>query len=213
MLACAPSSTGRLAVTRIPHASFKLVRILASGRYLDSSARNIFQIQGDVLIKPRRSARSCARSALGSTHPPHRVPMPAVRPAWSPLELVAVAQSLLAQVRSAPSSLPRLQARSKAPQTPGSRQATQVAAATLAHLRPLPEGGFVYRLNRGKTLQDGPKVGGSPDKPLLGAAATALQAWLDAAQLTEGAVLSRVGEAGGPGTERSRHCTDHPAPR
>ena len=74
----------------------------------------------------------------------------------------------------------------------GGRRRSEVAAATLAHLRPLPEGGFVYRLDQGKTLQDGPKVGGSPDKPLLGAAATALQAWLDAAQLTEGPLLRRV---------------------
>lgn len=62
----------------------------------------------------------------------------------------------------------------------------------MAHLRPLPEGGFVYRLDQGKTLQDGPKVGGSPDKPLVGAAAVALQAWLEAAKLTEGALFRRV---------------------
>jgi len=74
----------------------------------------------------------------------------------------------------------------------GGRRRSEVAAATLAHLRPLPGGGFVYRLDQGKTLQDGPKVGGSPDKPLLGAAATALQVWLDAAQLTEGALFRRV---------------------
>jgi len=59
-------------------------------------------------------------------------------------------------------------------------------------MRKLPDGGFVYHLDQGKTLQSGPKVGDSPDKPLLGAAATALQAWLDAAQLTEGALFRRV---------------------
>ncbi len=53
----------------------------------------------------------------------------------------------------------------------GGRRRSEVAAATLAHLRPLPEGGFVYRLDQGKTLQDRP---------------------LDAAQLTEGALLRRV---------------------
>ncbi len=74
----------------------------------------------------------------------------------------------------------------------GGRRRSEVAAATLAHLRPLPEGGFVYRLDQGKTLQDGPKVGGSPDKPLVGAAAVALQAWLEAAKLTEGALFRRV---------------------
>ncbi|ARZ74628.1 site-specific integrase [Stenotrophomonas maltophilia] len=74
----------------------------------------------------------------------------------------------------------------------GGRRRSEVAAATLAHLRALPEGGFVYHLDQGKTLQDGPKAGGSPDKPLLGAAATALQAWLDAAKLAEGALFRRV---------------------
>lgn len=74
----------------------------------------------------------------------------------------------------------------------GGRRRSEVAAANLAHLRALPEGGFVYHLDQGKTLQDGPKAGGSPDKQLLGAAATALQAWLDAAKLTEGALFRRV---------------------
>ncbi|KOQ65815.1 integrase [Stenotrophomonas maltophilia] len=82
----------------------------------------------------------------------------------------------------------------------GGRRRSEVAAATLAHLRALPEGGFVYHLDQGKTLQDGPKAGGSPDKPLLGAAATALQAWLDAAKLIEGALFRRVwGDRVGPG--------------
>ncbi|WP_240196384.1 MULTISPECIES: site-specific integrase [Stenotrophomonas] len=74
----------------------------------------------------------------------------------------------------------------------GGRRRSEVAAASLTHLRQLPDGGFVYHLDQGKTLQSGPKVGDSPDKPLLGAAATALQAWLDAAQLTEGALFRRV---------------------
>lgn len=74
----------------------------------------------------------------------------------------------------------------------GGRRRSEMAAATLANLRALPEGGFVYHLDQGKTLQDGPKAGGSPDKPLLGAAATALQAWLDAAKLKEGALFRRV---------------------
>ncbi|HDS1215934.1 TPA: tyrosine-type recombinase/integrase [Stenotrophomonas maltophilia] len=82
----------------------------------------------------------------------------------------------------------------------GGRRRSEVAAATLAHLRALPEGGFVYHLDQGKTLQDGPKAGGSPDKPLLGAAAAALQAWLDAAKLIEGALFRRVwGDRVGPG--------------
>lgn len=39
-------------------------------------------------------------------------------------------------------------------------------------------------------MQDGPRAGGSPDKPLL-AVAAALQAWLDAVGLTEGALFRR----------------------
>jgi len=89
--------------------------------------------------------------------------------------------------------------------TSGGRRRSEVAAATLAHLRTLPEGGFVYRLDQGKTLQDGPHAGGSPDKPLLGAAAAALQAWLAAAALTEGALFPRVwGDRVATAIERSR---------
>ncbi|WP_313140350.1 integrase [Stenotrophomonas sp.] len=72
----------------------------------------------------------------------------------------------------------------------GGRRRSEVAAATVANLRALPEGGFVYHLDQGKTLQDGPHAGGSPDKPLLGAAAAAL---------TEGALFRRVwGDRIGP---------------
>lgn len=74
----------------------------------------------------------------------------------------------------------------------GGRRRSEVAAATLANLRALPEGGYVYYLDQGKTLQDGPRVGASPDKPLLGAAAIALQAWLDAAGITEGPLFRRI---------------------
>lgn len=82
----------------------------------------------------------------------------------------------------------------------GGRRRSEVAAATVAQLRALPHGGFAYYLDRGKTLQDGPKAGGSPDKPLLGTAATALQAWLEAAELTDRALFRRVwGDRVGPG--------------
>lgn len=55
----------------------------------------------------------------------------------------------------------------------GGRRRSEVAAATLAHLRPLPDGGFVYHLDQGKTLQAQPP-------------------WLDAAKLKEGALFRRV---------------------
>ena len=137
---------------RIPHAAFKLIRIFASGRYLDSSAWNNFQIQGDVLITPEghkfpaadlawwalairqaEAFRTLMRKQRPADHASTSQGSDAGRQAgMEPLELAAVAQSLLSQVGSAPSSLPRLQARSKAPQTPGSRQATQVGSEGVA---------------------------------------------------------------------------------
>lgn len=77
--------------------------------------------------------------------------------------------------------------------------AAGVAAATLAHLRALPEGEFVYHPDQGKPLQDGPRPGSSPNKPPLSAVVVALRAWLDAAGLTEGGGgrvrVERVGSA------------------
>lgn len=47
------------------------------------------------------------------------------------------------------------------------RRQSETAHATLSKLSPI-EGGYLYHLDVGKTLQDGVKAGGSPDKPLLG---------------------------------------------
>lgn len=62
----------------------------------------------------------------------------------------------------------------------------------LANLRPLRDGGFTYLLDSGKTLQAGPVAGGSPDKPILGEAAQALQDWLQAADIVDGPIFRRV---------------------
>ncbi len=74
----------------------------------------------------------------------------------------------------------------------GGRRRSEVAEATVNHLTRLPEGGYTYRLDHGKTLQSGPVVGSSPDKPILGEAATALQDWLDVAEITDGPLFRRV---------------------
>lgn len=74
----------------------------------------------------------------------------------------------------------------------GGRRRSEVAHATMANLRPLPDRGFTYLLDSGKTLQAGPAAGGSPDKPILGEAAQALQNWLQAADIVDGPIFRRV---------------------
>lgn len=82
----------------------------------------------------------------------------------------------------------------------GGRRRSEVAAADLADLRRTGERGYVYRLEQGKTLQDGPKANSTPDKPILGAAADALAAWLETSELTEGPIFRRLwGGTVGPG--------------
>lgn len=82
----------------------------------------------------------------------------------------------------------------------GGRRRSEIAAADLADLRPLPEGGFVYRLEHSKTQQAGPSATATPDKPILGVAAIALVAWLSASGLSEGPIFRRLwGARVGPG--------------
>lgn len=82
----------------------------------------------------------------------------------------------------------------------GGRRRSEIAAADMTDLRALPEGGYVYWLGHSKTQQAGPSATSTPDKPVLGAAAVALRAWLDAAKLTEGPLFRRLwGERVGPG--------------
>lgn len=64
------------------------------------------------------------------------------------------------------------------------RRRSEAAHATLSKLAPI-DGGYLYHLDVGKTLQDGVKAGGSPDKPLLGPSAEAFRAWIEAAGLQE----------------------------
>jgi integrase len=74
----------------------------------------------------------------------------------------------------------------------GGRRRSEVAAADMADLRRIDVRTYIYRLEHGKTLQDGPKATSTPDKPILGVAADALAAWLDAASLTEGPIFRRL---------------------
>ncbi|UUS13707.1 site-specific integrase [Stenotrophomonas sp. CD2] len=74
----------------------------------------------------------------------------------------------------------------------GGRRRSEVAQATMANLTRLQEGGFTYRLDVGKTLQAGPATGSSPDKPILGEAAVALQEWIAAAHIVDGPIFRRV---------------------
>lgn len=132
---------------RIPHSAFKLLRILASGRYLAEPAWTNFQVSDDVLVTPEghkfpagdlswwalairqaeafRSIMRQQRLAKSSVTQADKVDAAAGNGAGAKvpdaasmdaIELAVVAKYLLSQVRSAPSSLPRLQARCRAPQ-------------------------------------------------------------------------------------------------
>jgi len=82
----------------------------------------------------------------------------------------------------------------------GGRRRSEVAAADLADLRRIAPDAYLYRLEHGKTLQDGPKANATPDKPILGVAADALTAWLEASGLQEGPIFRRLwGDTIGPG--------------
>lgn len=82
----------------------------------------------------------------------------------------------------------------------GGRRRSEIAAADVADLRRLTDGGFVYRLEYSKTQQAGPSASSTPDKPVLGAAGAALAAWLEAAGLTDGPIFRRLwGDRVGPG--------------
>lgn len=74
----------------------------------------------------------------------------------------------------------------------GGRRRSEVAAADFADLKRLPEGGYLYRLQHSKTQQAGPSANSTPDKPVLGVAAEALEAWICASGLTEGRIFRRL---------------------
>lgn len=74
----------------------------------------------------------------------------------------------------------------------GGRRRSEVAAADVSDLERLPDGGFLYRLHFSKTQQSGPSSGSTPEKPVLGVAAEALDTWLKASGVTAGPIFRRL---------------------
>ncbi|WP_375136902.1 tyrosine-type recombinase/integrase [Sphaerotilus hippei] len=73
----------------------------------------------------------------------------------------------------------------------GGRRRSEVTAATLANVRRQADGSYLYTLNHSKTNQAGRD---RPDnrKPVVGVAAQALAAWLQASGVVEGAIFRRI---------------------
>lgn len=82
----------------------------------------------------------------------------------------------------------------------GGRRRSEVARAQFADLRRVRPDAYAYRLEFSKTQQSGPGAKSTPDKPILGAAAAALTAWIEASGLSEGAIFRRLygQRVGGP---------------
>ncbi|MET1114190.1 MAG: site-specific integrase [Comamonas sp.] len=77
----------------------------------------------------------------------------------------------------------------------GGRRRSEVAGADMRFLRRLPSGDYLYTLTHSKTNQAGIDA---PEnhKPVLGAAAQALGAWLEASGIGEGAIFRRIRKGG-----------------
>jgi integrase len=76
----------------------------------------------------------------------------------------------------------------------GGRRRSEVTSATLGNLQ-RHGAGFVFSLTHSKTNQAGTDLAEN-DKPIVGQAARALDAWLLAAQITEGPIFRRVRRGG-----------------
>ncbi|MQP74747.1 tyrosine-type recombinase/integrase [Stenotrophomonas sp. MYb238] len=74
----------------------------------------------------------------------------------------------------------------------GGRRRSEIAAADMRDLRKIGEDGYLYRLEYSKTQQAGVTTDSTPDKPILGRSAAALRAWLEAAEIHEGAIFRRI---------------------
>ena len=82
----------------------------------------------------------------------------------------------------------------------GGRRRSEVAGARMEHLERAGENAYVYRLTHSKTDQSGQGGRSDPMKPIMGPAAEALTAWLEASGVRAGPIFRRVvGErAAGP---------------
>lgn len=75
----------------------------------------------------------------------------------------------------------------------GGRRRSEVAAATVEQLRRVNDDLYLYRMSRSKTDQAGRESQkGSADKPIRGCAAHALNNWLRASGINEGAIFRRL---------------------
>lgn len=74
----------------------------------------------------------------------------------------------------------------------GGRRRSEVAAALIENLVKVDERTYVYRMTRSKTDQTGTELSADASKPVVGPAAQALSAWLEASGVTSGAIFRRI---------------------
>jgi integrase len=74
----------------------------------------------------------------------------------------------------------------------GGRRRSEVASAMMENLVRIDEQTYVYRLTHSKTDQAGTAHNADADKPLVGAAAEALSAWLTASGVKSGPIFRRI---------------------
>jgi integrase len=74
----------------------------------------------------------------------------------------------------------------------GGRRRSEVTAAVMEHLLKVDAQTYLYRLTHSKTDQAGTEHNADADKPIVGPAAEALTAWLDASGVKSGAIFRRI---------------------
>lgn len=74
----------------------------------------------------------------------------------------------------------------------GGRRRSEVAGAVMENLARVDAQTYLYRLTRSKTEQSGTANQPDAEKPIVGIAAEALTAWLEASGVTAGAIFRRV---------------------
>ncbi len=74
----------------------------------------------------------------------------------------------------------------------GGRRRSEIAQARVEQLQRLGPDALTFHLGRSKTEQAGPSAASAGGKPLVGRAAVALEAWLTASGITDGAVFRRL---------------------
>lgn len=74
----------------------------------------------------------------------------------------------------------------------GGRRRSEVASAAMENLTRIDEDTYVYRLTHSKTDQAGTEHRADADKPVVGVAAAALTAWLEASGVTIGPIFRRI---------------------